>query len=142
MITNFKLFESKYDIFHCYIPFENDADDTKEIFFLSLEKIDIDDFMRNYIIKYFIESDNRYFTHFQGMFLRFYDDEWDFYEVNLDENIEELSKKLEKTSYNIDNMGSNFTKNRKPNKKSIYTGIIKLKDSEIDFFRNIKKYNL
>jgi hypothetical protein len=148
MITNFKLFENKRKIFHCYIPFFNE--NTKEYIFLCLNKININKSIKDDIIEYFKDEEDEYFQQFEGFFLRFYDDIWDFYEVDkyykgyaiTKKNIIDLSEKIEDTSYNEGNVKSHFTAEGKPTKKSIYIGEITLTPEEIEFHKNIKKYNL
>ena len=49
MITQFKIFENRLNIFHCYIPYGYGSED---IFECALSTIDISDEMRNDIFEY------------------------------------------------------------------------------------------
>jgi len=148
MITNFKIFENKEKIFHCYIPFVNK--NTKELFFLTIKKINVSESIKNDIIEYFKNEEDDYFNQYKGFFLRFYDDIWDFYEVDKHrvgyptskKYINTISEEIEDTSYNDDNIKSHFSAKGKPTKKSIYIGEIILTPEEIEFYKNVKKYNL
>jgi hypothetical protein len=119
------------------------AEEKWDMFLMCLDKIDISDYMKNDIINYF-ENKKEYFnsyTTYVGMFLRFYDKDWEFFETKRENNIEELCVDLEETNYSV-SIENYFKSNKKPNAKSIYIGEIKLTKEEIDFYRDTKKYNL
>jgi len=84
----------KHKVFHCYMPYHDE-----ETFEFALTQIDITKEIREDIMNYLTTDDNFFYDEdYVGCFLRFFDDQWDFYEIDEDEYLQlddlSITKKL------------------------------------------------